>query len=145
MKINSSFIQQKYNNALNQKQKQFIEQKKNSSNDSMEANNVGDNQKLKKVVSNFSSIFIKKMFESMRDTLPDEKLIDGGFAEDVFTDMLDQKVSKLGADQNGFNGLNELLYRQLLQTQSNQTQNNQFQSNQYQSDLSQSEAKTQDN
>lgn len=71
--------------------------------------------KLKEAAEEFTAIFFQKMFESMRDTLPEDKLLDGGFAEDVFTDTLDSEISKLGAAGNSFNSLKNMLYLQLRQ------------------------------
>ncbi|MFW5856046.1 MAG: rod-binding protein [Bacillota bacterium] len=82
--------------------------------------NSGNDEKLKEVVSEFTSIFLNQMFKAMRDTVPEEGLIDGGFAEDVFTDMHDQEISKMGSKQNSFNNLNQVLYQQLSGSQSGQ-------------------------
>ena len=49
----------------------------------------------------------------MRDTVPKGELIDGGYAEEVFTDMLDGEISKLGPTDPGFSSLGKLLYEQL--------------------------------
>ena len=79
--------------------------------------NNGDNseEKLKEAVSQFSSIFLHQMFISMRSTVPESELLDGGFAEDVFNDMLDQEISKIGSKQSSFSGLNKILFQQLNQ------------------------------
>ena len=72
-----------------------------------------DEQRLKEEIANFTAFFVKQMFDAMRDTVPESDLIDGGFAEDVFTDMLDQEISEQGARQTSFKKLNELLFEQL--------------------------------
>ena len=74
-----------------------------------------DDQELKQAVNNFTSVFLNQMFKSMRSTLPDEKMLDGGFAEDVFTEMLDRKISRKGSKQGTFNSLNQILFQQLDQ------------------------------
>ena len=120
MKINTDIISNKQQMLLqNHQYNNMIEKnKKKMNNLNINSDKTGpDKEKLKKVVKDFSSIFIKKMFKSMRDTLPEEKLIDGGFAEDVFTDMLDKEISKIGAKQSGFDNLNQKLYQQLLRKQ----------------------------
>lgn len=81
--------------------------KKQSSNNS--------DEKLKKAVSDFSAVFLKMMFKSMRSTLPENKYLDGGYAEEVFTDMLDKEVSKLGSGQSTFKNLNKVMFEQLSQ------------------------------
>ena len=102
------------NNIINQ---QYQLNKSQDSTDKMkeiaEKNKNVEDDKLKKAVSEFTAVFLNQMFKSMRSTLPDEKLINGGFAEDVFTDMMDQEISEIGAKQDNFKQLNETLYEQL--------------------------------
>lgn len=74
-----------------------------------------NNQKLKEAIADFSAVFLKLMFKSMRSTLPENKYIDGGYAEEIFTDMMDDKVSKLGSQQNTFKNLNQIMFEQLNQ------------------------------
>ncbi|AZO94071.1 hypothetical protein GM661_02845 [Iocasia frigidifontis] len=76
--------------------------------------NTGDDR-LKELADEFTSILMKQMFKAMRKTVPESSLIDGGFSEDVFTDMLDDEYSKAGARQNTFNNLSRALYEQLQQ------------------------------
>ncbi|MDZ7672997.1 MAG: rod-binding protein [Halanaerobiales bacterium] len=77
--------------------------------------NSKDDDKLKTAISQFTSVFVKLMFKSMRSTLPEESYIDGGYAEEVFTDMMDEEVSKLGSKQSTFSNLNRLMFEQLNQ------------------------------
>lgn len=78
--------------------------------------NNKDDQKLKETVNQFSAILLKMMFKSMRNTLSDDnKYIDGGFAQDVFTDMIDDEISQEGSKQNTFKNLNNIMYNQLKQ------------------------------
>jgi len=81
-------------------------------------NNQGkeSDEKLKKAIADFSAVFLKLMFKSMRSTLPENKYIDGGYAEEVFTDMMDKKVSELGSGQSTFKNLNRAMFEQLDQT-----------------------------
>ncbi|ACL70403.1 rod-binding protein [Halothermothrix orenii] len=79
-------------------------------------NNGTRDQKLKEAADQFVAIFVKQMLKTMRDTVPEKGLIDGGFAEDVFTDMLDGEISKQSVRQ-GFNYLSRLLYEQLSRQQ----------------------------
>ncbi|MGM0602312.1 MAG: rod-binding protein [Bacillota bacterium] len=76
-------------------------------------NKVGNDEKLEKAAAEFTSIFIEKMFSAMRDTLSDEKLIDGGYAEDVFTDMLYKEYSLMSGKQGLLAELNRELVVQL--------------------------------
>ncbi|MFW6279049.1 MAG: rod-binding protein [Bacillota bacterium] len=104
----------------NQTQKQKQEQKqvedakdKFASLTAGEKNNKDYDQQLKEEVTKFTSIFVQKMFSSMRDSVPESDFIDGGFAEDVYTDMMDQEISKQGTKQETFKRLNEILFEQL--------------------------------
>ncbi|SRR6056297_1099044 len=73
-------------------------------------------EKLKKAIADFTSVFLKMMFKSMRSTLPENKYIDGGYAEEVFTDMMDKQISELGSGQSTFKNLNRAMFEQLDQT-----------------------------
>ena len=83
--------------------------------DQLQNMNGEDDEKLKAAISKFTSVFLKLMFQSMRSTLPEESYIDGGYAEEVFTDMMDEEVSKLGSKQSTFSNLNRLMFEQLNQ------------------------------
>lgn len=108
MKINNAYQYYQQNNM-----KKNID---NINNDKKtnEKTKADNDQRLKLMASEFTSILLKQMFKSMRETIPESKLIDGGFSEDVFTDMLDTEISKNGSSQQ-MNELSQLLYRQLKQ------------------------------
>lgn len=72
-----------------------------------------DDKKLEEVAQEFSSIFIEKMFSAMKKTLSDEKMIDGGYAEDVFSDMLYKEYSQMAGKQGTLAELNQALVKQL--------------------------------
>jgi peptidoglycan hydrolase FlgJ len=69
-------------------------------------------EKLQQACRDFESIFTYQMLKSMRQTVPQTKLIHGGNAEDIFADMLDQERSKEFSKQQSF-GMADLLYSQL--------------------------------
>lgn len=75
------------------------------------ANN--EDEALKAAINDFMSIFMQQMFQSMRNTVPDEGIMSGGYAEDVFTEMLDEEISKLGSGQGLFKDINRQIYQQL--------------------------------
>ena len=79
-------------------------------NSNLQSENLDD---MEEVVKSFSAVFINKMFETMRDTLPEDKFLDGGFGEDVFQGMLDKEISKQAADRTIFKNLNQKLMQQL--------------------------------
>jgi len=70
-------------------------------------------EELQEAVNSFVSLFVQQMFGAMRDTVPEGGIIDGGYAEEVFTDMLDEEISEMGAEQSNFKELNQAVYRQL--------------------------------
>lgn len=61
----------------------------------------------------FEAIFMKKMVESMRDTLPGDALFSESNTMDIFQSMHDQYLTdKLSQAPEG-SGIKEFLYRQL--------------------------------
>lgn len=69
-------------------------------------------KELMKVCTEMESIFVGRMLKEMRDTVPKEGFINGGFAEEMFEDMLyDQYALKLSETSNL--GLAKSLYDEL--------------------------------
>ncbi|MFW5962062.1 MAG: rod-binding protein [bacterium] len=100
MNINDNLILQKVHiNNIQTKQK----------NNTFEAKN----KRLKKTSEEFTSILLNQMFKAMRKTVPDGGFIKKGFAEEVFTDMMDNTMSEQGVQQSGFKALSNSLYEQL--------------------------------
>ena len=63
----------------------------------------------------FESIFVKMMLKEMRSSVDkSDSLLSGGWAEDIYSDMLDDEYSKSMAKNAGF-GLSDQLYKQLAQ------------------------------
>jgi flagellar protein FlgJ len=61
----------------------------------------------------FESIFVKMMLKEMRKSVDKkDSLLSGGWAEDIYSDMLDDEYSKSMAKNAGF-GLADQLYKQL--------------------------------
>ncbi len=104
MNINSDLIWQNYRTTRTEKEIDSLNKN---------AEVQSENEKLKALTEEFTSILMKQMFKAMRKTIPENKMLDGGFAEDVFTDMLDDEISTLGAKRDGFNTLSRLLYEEL--------------------------------
>jgi flagellar protein FlgJ len=61
----------------------------------------------------FEAIFIKQMLKVMRDTVPEDDILDGGMAEDIFEDMLYDQYALKMAKTAGF-GLADQIYLQLV-------------------------------
>ncbi len=74
---------------------------------------VDKKSKLYEQCQEFESIFVKMMLKEMRNSVDkSDSLLSGGWAEDIYSDMLDDEYSKSMAKTAGF-GLSEQLYKQL--------------------------------
>ena len=51
------------------------------------------------------AIFVEQLFKTMRASVPESKLLDGGRAEELYTSMLDQQVAEQMAHGQGSIGL----------------------------------------
>ena len=72
----------------------------------------GASQKeMEKVARDFESIFINKLFESMRKAIPKSDLLDSS-AMDMYQTMLDQEMAKELSTQKGM-GIGEMVYNDL--------------------------------
>jgi|GEM_PF-3133298 Rod binding domain-containing protein len=60
----------------------------------------------------FESLFVKIMLKSMRDSVQKTGLLDGGMAEDIFSDMLYDQYA-LSMSRNASFGLADQIYAQL--------------------------------
>jgi len=78
-----------------------------------DSTSVDKKSKLYEQCQEFESIFVKMMLKQMRATVDkSDSLLSGGWAEDIYQDMLDDEYSKTMAQNAGF-GLADQLYRQL--------------------------------
>ncbi|EMO54628.1 rod-binding protein [Leptospira noguchii] len=69
-------------------------------------------KKLYSVSVEFESIFVKMMLNEMKKTVEKSGLIDGGYAEEIFEDMLYDEYSK-NLSSNSSLGLAEQIYQSL--------------------------------
>lgn len=60
----------------------------------------------------FESIFVNELMKSMRKTLPEDGMLNGGFANGVFNGMLDQEYAQI-ASRSGQFGLANIIAEQL--------------------------------
>jgi flagellar protein FlgJ len=65
----------------------------------------GDHGRLAKACADFEAIFVQQLFKTMRASVPESKLLDGGRAEELYTSMLDQRVAEQMAQGQGSIGL----------------------------------------
>ena len=68
--------------------------------------------RLRRATQELEGVFVQELFKAMRDTVPEGGVVDGGPGEEMFSDMMDQKLSAEAA--TGWErGLGAALYRQL--------------------------------
>lgn len=68
-----------------------------------------DSARLKKACEQFESLFMSKMFSSMRKTVGDGGLVKKNMGEKIFTEMLDTEIAKQSSEGQGM-GLSKMLY-----------------------------------
>jgi Rod binding domain-containing protein len=74
--------------------------------------NSPEKRKLYEASKEFESFFVEKMFVEMKKNVPKNPMFHGGYAEDIFDDMLlSQRVRKLSSNTEF--GLAEKMYTQL--------------------------------
>jgi flagellar protein FlgJ len=70
--------------------------------------------KLEKSCQDFESVFTSKLLEVMRKTVPQNGLVNGGRAEEIFTGLMDEELARLIADGNGL-GVGKMMFEQMQQ------------------------------
>ncbi len=73
---------------------------------------IDKSSELYKQAQEFESIFVKMMLSEMRKSVEKSGMIDGGMAEDIFSDMLYDEYAQSMTKNAGF-GLADQVYRQL--------------------------------
>ncbi len=74
---------------------------------------AADDAELRKACADFESLFLHKLMQTMRKTIPESGLLHGGLTEDIYTDMLDQRIAEMAATGGKGTGLGERLYSDL--------------------------------
>ncbi len=69
------------------------------------------NRDLKKATDGFEELFVHKMLQVMRKSVPKTNLLFGGRGEEIFQDMLDENYSKIITKSKAF-GLSRVIYEQ---------------------------------
>lgn len=73
-----------------------------------------DDAELRQACKDFESIFIKQMLDSMRKTVHKSGLNDGGYAEELYQDMLyDEYANKMA--ETAQLGIAKMMYSQLAE------------------------------
>lgn len=71
-----------------------------------------DDKKLKKACSDLEAVFLNMMFKQMRNTVQKSDFLNGGYAEEMYEDMLYEKYAEEISKGRG-TGLGDMLYEQL--------------------------------
>lgn len=79
-----------------------------------EASQKREDAKLDEACRMFEAMFLNMLWKEMRGTVDKGELFNGGFGEEMFSDMLDQAVSE-NSVKNGSMGIADMLKRQLTQ------------------------------
>lgn len=68
-----------------------------------------DHDRLEKACGDFEAIFVQQLFKTMRASIPEAGLFNGGRAEEIYTSMLDQHVAeKMAHGQSGIGLANQM-------------------------------------
>ena len=69
-------------------------------------------KKLRNAAQQMEGQFIEQMYKSMRETVPTGGMFDGGSGEQMFTEMMDQRMAA-DTPLKWQHGLSEAIYRQM--------------------------------
>lgn len=75
---------------------------------------IKEDADLRKASRDFEALFIHKMLQTMRKTIPENSLLDGGLVEDIYTDMLDQQIAQAASERESF-GIASMIYEEMSQ------------------------------
>lgn len=73
-----------------------------------------DDKQLKEACQGFESIFVNMMLSEMRKSVPKSDLMGTSFANDTFTQMLDEEISEAVSKGKGI-GIADMMYKQISQ------------------------------
>lgn len=71
-----------------------------------------DKEKLKEACNQFEEYFLNQLMKQMRSTVVESSLVKKGQAEEMFTEMLDQELTKKSVKSGGI-GISDMLFNQL--------------------------------
>ena len=78
-------------------------------------NSAANRAAIREAAQEFESFFLQMMFREMRrTTFNEQSFMPKSNAEKIFTDMLDEEVSRAAASSGGI-GLADMIYRQMTQ------------------------------
>ncbi|MBP3284613.1 MAG: rod-binding protein [Clostridia bacterium] len=71
-----------------------------------------DDKQLKEACQGFEAIFVNMMLSEMRKTVPESGLMESSFANDTFTQMLDEEIAESVSKGKGI-GIADMMYKQI--------------------------------
>ncbi len=71
-----------------------------------------DQARLEEAMRQLEGVFVQELFKAMRQTVPDEGVVSGGSAEQIFTSLLDEHLASLVPSSWEHSGLEDALLRQ---------------------------------
>lgn len=72
--------------------------------------------RLRKTSLQLEGVFVQRLFAAMRETVPDEGIVSQDGAQQMFSEMLDEKIAERAPGQwSGPHSIADALYRQLRQ------------------------------
>ena len=74
----------------------------------------GFDKDLREATHEFESLFIHNLLKTMRAAIPKSGFFNGGSGEEIFTDLLDQEISKV-VSKRGI-GIADVLYQRLTKS-----------------------------
>lgn len=74
--------------------------------------NEKDEKKLKEACKNLEAVFVNMMFKQMQSTVQKTGLLDGGYGEEIYNDMLLDKYAEEATKGTGV-GLAQVMFKQL--------------------------------
>ena len=102
--INRADIQ---NNLFSQLTDKNLERMRNQS----KFGQIDSEKDMEKVARDFESVFVNKLFESMRKGVPKSGLLDSS-AMKMYQSLMDQEMAKLMSERKGM-GIGEMVYKDL--------------------------------
>ena len=85
-------------------------------------NGISEKQRhqAKKVSQDFEALFVGMMLKSMRATVKEDTVTDGGHGEETFRSMLDQEYANAAVKHGGL-GLAKVIEKEIIRQENNRT------------------------
>ncbi len=71
------------------------------------------NDALRKAAAEFEAVLLTKMFQAMRESVPESELLGGGFEQGVYQDMLFAQLSSVSASAESL-GVADMVFRSFV-------------------------------